>query len=393
MWSRRFVGSGSSMQGWGPGNIPLATSGNCRVWEKNRQEVAKPEMRQTALLPDNPGPGGTLVPPDLIEADPNQPRREFDPAGIRDLMASIAAVGLIQPLVVIPLEGGRYRLVAGERRLRAIRMGAAEHPDNPHFQAVPVRVRDRPPGDLDRIRTQLDENRVRENLTPGEVAGAYREAKRLLEVREAERYLDAVQAWPEGYDPAAGPEDRHRVLVRAMGRRGAPWPEVPWSDVFAALGQPADRRVIAILRIPDEVLARCDALNLTKSAAAALAELPDRAVQLAVLDVVERAGDPSLVTPVVGQLQADPSLGAEGALRLVLSARQAVRASSARAPNPGDGQAVLALPPCPAEDFDRITSALRDAVALAETHALSEYQAGSLRLLATRLAEAVGSGR
>lgn len=346
-------------------------------------------MRQTTLLPADTGQRLLYLDPSVIDADPEQPRREFDPAGLRDLMGSIASVGLIEPLVVTPGTGGRWRLVAGERRLRAIRMGIEAHPENPHFRLVPVLVRPEPPGELERIRMQLDENRVRENLTPGEIAGAYRAAKLVLEVQEAEKYLAALKALPDSYDPGAPIAKRRSVLAKAMRAKRQAWPNASWTEVFAALGQPADRRVLAILRISDDVLARCDKLGLTKSAAASLAELSKWEDQMAVLDAVAAVGDPSLVSPVVEQMLADPSLDARGALNAVLDMRQAVREAGTRRAVP-NGQAVLPKPPCPGTEFARIAAALRDAIAMVGTYALTEYQAGSVRLLATRLLTALG---
>lgn len=57
----------------------------------------------------------------LIDPNPYQPRRDFNPAELAELAASIEAQGLLQPVTVRPVAGGRYQLVAGERRLRAVR--------------------------------------------------------------------------------------------------------------------------------------------------------------------------------------------------------------------------------------------------------------------------------
>ncbi len=71
--------------------------------------------------------GGSLIelPLSLISTNPDQPRRFFDEASLAELAASIAEVGLIQPIVVRRTKDG-YVLVAGERRLRAMRMNGAE---------------------------------------------------------------------------------------------------------------------------------------------------------------------------------------------------------------------------------------------------------------------------
>src|SRR3990172_7727068 len=59
------------------------------------------------------------VPVDRIEPNPAQPRMIIDPTALRELAASVREHGVLQPVLVRPLEEGRYQLVAGERRWRA----------------------------------------------------------------------------------------------------------------------------------------------------------------------------------------------------------------------------------------------------------------------------------
>lgn len=63
-----------------------------------------------------------MVRPDLIEANPFQPRTEFDNDELLDLTKSIKANGLIQAITVRSLGDGKYQLISGERRLRASRL-------------------------------------------------------------------------------------------------------------------------------------------------------------------------------------------------------------------------------------------------------------------------------
>lgn len=63
-----------------------------------------------------------LIPQNDILPNPNQPRKRFDYDELEGLAQSIRANGILQPLLVRPLENGRYELVAGERRLRAARL-------------------------------------------------------------------------------------------------------------------------------------------------------------------------------------------------------------------------------------------------------------------------------
>ena len=61
------------------------------------------------------------LPVRLIYPNPSQPRREFDEGGIAELAASIKELGLIQPIIVRSVDG-YFELVAGERRLRAVKL-------------------------------------------------------------------------------------------------------------------------------------------------------------------------------------------------------------------------------------------------------------------------------
>ena len=70
-----------------------------------------------------------FLPISQVESCASQPRKQFDPESLADLADSIREHGIIQPLLVRPLETGGYQLVAGERRWRAARMiGLTEVP-------------------------------------------------------------------------------------------------------------------------------------------------------------------------------------------------------------------------------------------------------------------------
>ncbi len=98
-----------------------------------------------------------------IEPDPDQPRRHFDDAALDELAASIAARGVIQPVIVVPLGEGRYRLVAGERRWRAAQRA--------QLHEIPALVRKLSQREVMAI--ALIENLQREDLNPIEEARAY----------------------------------------------------------------------------------------------------------------------------------------------------------------------------------------------------------------------------
>jgi ParB family chromosome partitioning protein len=101
----------------------------------------------------------------LIDPNPLQPRVEFDPAELAELAASIKTQGLLQPVTVRPAPGGRYQLVAGERRLRATR-------DLGH---TTIRAIVREVDDKQLLELALVENIIRADLNEIEVAEGLRE--------------------------------------------------------------------------------------------------------------------------------------------------------------------------------------------------------------------------
>ena len=110
------------------------------------------------------------VPVELIHPNPRQPRQVFDEEDIAELAASIAEVGLLQPIVVrqVPTAPGeelRYELIMGERRLRASKEAGLE--------TIPAVVRDT--DDVDLLRDALLENLHRVQLNPLEEAAAYQQ--------------------------------------------------------------------------------------------------------------------------------------------------------------------------------------------------------------------------
>jgi ParB family chromosome partitioning protein len=119
-----------------------------------------------ALLPpagaEPAGDGPSRVAIADLDPNPRQPRRSFDDAALAELAASIATLGILQPLLVRPAPGGRWELIAGERRLRAARsIGMSD---------VPVVVVDT--DDTGALERALVENIHRTDLNPIEEASA-----------------------------------------------------------------------------------------------------------------------------------------------------------------------------------------------------------------------------
>ncbi len=102
------------------------------------------------------------IPIDLISANPSQPRSSFDDETLVGLAESIKVRGVLQPVLLRPIVGGRYELIAGERRWRAARLA--------ELDTVPavVRLHD----DAASLEVALIENMAREDLNPVEEARA-----------------------------------------------------------------------------------------------------------------------------------------------------------------------------------------------------------------------------
>lgn len=100
-----------------------------------------------------------------IRPNPKQPRQVFDSDALAELIESIREVGLLQPIVARPLDGGEYELVMGERRLRATQAAG--------LATIPAIVR--PTAEHDLLRDALLENLHRAQLNPLEEAAAYQQ--------------------------------------------------------------------------------------------------------------------------------------------------------------------------------------------------------------------------
>lgn len=104
----------------------------------------------------------TSLPVDKIQRGRFQPRRNFNPESLQELADSIAAQGVVQPIVVRPIDGGNYEIIAGERRWRATQQAG--------LNDIPVVIRDAT--DQEAMAMGLIENIQRDDLNPLEEAEA-----------------------------------------------------------------------------------------------------------------------------------------------------------------------------------------------------------------------------
>lgn len=162
---------------------------------------------------------------DLIFANPNQPRKYFDPAALEELAASIRERGVLEPIVVRPKDG-RYEIVAGERRFRACKLAGLEE--------IPVVLREL--SDEEAMAEALLENFQREDLTTLEKARAIQGLLEFMSAEQIARNLgcsvttlrrhlelldlpEAVQkelTLPPNKQAASGFTDGHARALRAL---------------------------------------------------------------------------------------------------------------------------------------------------------------------------------
>jgi len=139
-----------------------------------------------AVAVDGTGPesaSGELMalPLTRIQRGRYQPRRDMEPQALEELAASIQAQGVMQPILIRPVDDQMYEIIAGERRWRAAQMAGLE--------TIPVVVRDVP--DEAAIAMALIENIQRENLNPMEEAIALHRLQTEFELTQ-QQVADAV---------------------------------------------------------------------------------------------------------------------------------------------------------------------------------------------------------
>jgi len=118
-----------------------------------------------SLFDDN-GMAESAVTLPILEVEPNreQPRQDFDEGAMAELSRSVAEHGVLQPILVRPVPGGAYRIIAGERRWRAARAAG--------LTEIPVVIKEL--SDAESMAAALIENLQREDLNPMEEARGYR---------------------------------------------------------------------------------------------------------------------------------------------------------------------------------------------------------------------------
>ena len=147
---------------------------------------AAPAEASAAPPPASAPDAGVLLPIGKIVANAYQPRTAFDEAALQELTASVVIHGVLQPIMVRPRGGGRYELIAGERRFRAAQQAG--------LTEIPAVVR--PMTDEESLTVALIENIQREDLNAMEAARGYRQLLDQFGVTQTELARQIGKAQP-----------------------------------------------------------------------------------------------------------------------------------------------------------------------------------------------------
>lgn len=285
-------------------------------------------QRHFTMLPID----GPTAPVTMVQG--RGPGDSTTPSDLEGLISSIAVVGLLQPLLVEQLDD-RHLLVAGERRLRALRWGHVHQPDNPHFQSAPAVVCPGPLSEDERRCWQLVENLAREDLGVGELGAAllFERAAVLAAALEANG-VDVPEEMMAIEDPIARwiQLDKHRVASGAHSV-GAPWPDV-LQRIGVQLNEDKAKLIVrAFKALPAEVSSEMDAENIALATRLDFLKLGKGRQQAAndIWAAVRDRGATKLLSGAVRAAMADPSLSADDAVDLAQQVHDAANSSRAAA--------------------------------------------------------------
>lgn len=148
-----------------PRNVFELPISNTQPQQQAPAPTPPPPQQATAPRPPQAdGEGGPrAIAIDLVQRNPQQPRKHFDEAELTDLANSIRTHGVLQPILVRPIAGGRYEIVAGERRWRAAQRAG--------LHSIPAVIREL--DEVEVLEIAIVENVQRTDLNPIEEAQGF----------------------------------------------------------------------------------------------------------------------------------------------------------------------------------------------------------------------------
>lgn len=221
--------------------------------KQGQQNQPQPEQTNPENITNqtNPEAAANQLPLEQIVRASYQPRQNFDPDALSELAQSIREKGVLQPLLVRPLDSGNYEIVAGERRWRAAQLAG--------LSEVPVIVRQL--SDTDALEIAIIENLQRESLSP---------------VEEARAYQTLIQKGRKQEEVAQAVGKSRSTITNALRLLSLPNPilsaledgQIGSGHAKAILSHPQDKRLWAFEQITSRQLSvrEAEQLNQTKQA-------------------------------------------------------------------------------------------------------------------------------
>ena len=141
---------------------------------KGIESLLGPRVPVAPVVVEEPSGRPLEIELDRIDKNPHQTRTSFDEAALAELAASIRATGVMQPVTVRPITGGRYQLIMGERRWRASQLAGKT--------TIPALVKQA--NDEQVMEMTIVENLQREDLNPMEQARAFEQLSRTFKMTQ-----------------------------------------------------------------------------------------------------------------------------------------------------------------------------------------------------------------
>jgi ParB family transcriptional regulator, chromosome partitioning protein len=218
------------------------------------------------LLGEEPATGNQSLTLVQIQLPSSQPRRYFDENALSELVSSVKQHGILQPLLVRPLKGGKYELVAGERRYRAAKeVGLTE---------VPVVIRELDNNEA--LQLSLIENLQREDLNPVEETEGILQ---LLSLCLSHPVSEIVSLLYRLNNEQTGKVNHNVVVNEEMTQI---------QEIFESLGrmqwQSFVKHRLPLLKLPQEIFEALQTGKIAYTKALSIAKVKDESNRKALLD-------------------------------------------------------------------------------------------------------------
>jgi ParB family chromosome partitioning protein len=146
-----------------PQRAPIEPPRNVFELPTNNTQAPPPARPAAPAQPATASDGPRALPIDLVQRNPGQPRKHFDEGELTELANSIRTHGVLQPILVRPIPGGKYEIVAGERRWRAAQRAG--------LHSIPAVIREL--NEVEVLEIAIVENVQRTDLNPIEEAQGF----------------------------------------------------------------------------------------------------------------------------------------------------------------------------------------------------------------------------